>query len=79
MAPMSTHTDEEGNVIAVYDDGNLGVYKHSTMEIRTLAKTKQRFENDIDKQVGYAMDISATEISQPTSRQASSAAEEQVL
>lgn len=25
----STHTDEEGNVIAVYDDGDLGVYKHS--------------------------------------------------
>jgi len=25
----STHTDEDGNVIAVYDDGDLGVYKHS--------------------------------------------------
>jgi RHS repeat-associated protein len=25
----STHTDEEGNVIAVYEDGDLGVYKHS--------------------------------------------------
>ena len=24
----STHTDEKGNVIAVYDDGDLGVYKH---------------------------------------------------
>jgi len=24
----STHTDEEDNVIAVYDDGDLGVYKH---------------------------------------------------
>jgi hypothetical protein len=30
----STHTDEEGNVIAVYNDGDLGVYKH------TEAKTK---------------------------------------
>jgi RHS repeat-associated protein len=28
MAP-STHTDEEGNVVKVYDDGDLGVYKHS--------------------------------------------------
>ncbi len=25
----STHTDENGNVIAVYDDGNIGVYKHA--------------------------------------------------
>lgn len=24
----STHTDEDGNVIAVYDDGDKGVYKH---------------------------------------------------
>jgi hypothetical protein len=24
----STHTDENGNVVAVYDDGDLGVYKH---------------------------------------------------
>lgn len=36
---LSTHTDKEGNVIAVYDDGDLGVYKHQT------AKTK----GDIDK------------------------------
>ncbi|MBU1014178.1 MAG: RHS repeat-associated core domain-containing protein [Bacteroidetes bacterium] len=25
----STHTDEDGNVLAVYDDGDNGVYKHS--------------------------------------------------
>jgi RHS repeat-associated protein len=25
----STHTDEDGNVVAVYDDGDFGVYKHS--------------------------------------------------
>ncbi|WP_342087777.1 RHS repeat domain-containing protein [Dyadobacter sp. OTU695] len=25
---LSTHTDENGNVVAVYDDGDLGVYKH---------------------------------------------------
>ena len=24
----STHTDEDGNVVAVYDDGDNGVYKH---------------------------------------------------
>ncbi len=27
--PPSTHTDEQGNVIAVYNDGDNGVYKHS--------------------------------------------------
>jgi len=26
--PPSTHTDEQGNVIAVYNDGDNGVYKH---------------------------------------------------
>jgi RHS repeat-associated protein len=29
----STHTDENGRVLAVYDDGDLGVYKHSNEEI----------------------------------------------
>jgi RHS repeat-associated protein len=28
LAWTSTHTDETGNVIAVYNDGDLGVYKH---------------------------------------------------
>lgn len=33
----STHTDEEGNVVAVYDDGDTGVYSHtgSASEIQT--------------------------------------------
>ena len=26
--PPSTHTDKNGNIIAVYNDGDLGVYKH---------------------------------------------------
>ncbi len=29
MGPLSTHTDNEGNVIAVKKDGDLGVYRHS--------------------------------------------------
>ena len=29
LAPFSTHTDEDGNVIAVYDDDDLGVYTHA--------------------------------------------------
>jgi RHS repeat-associated protein len=28
MKGTSTHTDEDGNVLAVFDDGDLGVYKH---------------------------------------------------
>jgi len=39
MEAFSTHTDKDGNVLAVYDDGDLGVYKHEN------AKTKK----DIDK------------------------------
>ncbi len=31
----STHTDADGNVIAVYDDGDLGVYKHDDIEAGT--------------------------------------------
>lgn len=31
MAPFSTHTDDNGNVLAVYDDGDLSVYKHSKL------------------------------------------------
>lgn len=27
----STHTDEDGNVLAVYNDGDLGVYKHENL------------------------------------------------
>lgn len=29
--PPSTHTDADGNVVAVYDDGDLGVYKHNDL------------------------------------------------
>ena len=36
MSGTSTHTDKDGNVIAVYNDGDLGVYKHNgnTLETR---------------------------------------------
>lgn len=34
----STHTDKDGNVIAVYDDGDNGVYKHSGNESQTQAE-----------------------------------------
>lgn len=28
MEGTSTHTDKLGNVVAVYNDGDLGVYRH---------------------------------------------------
>ncbi|GAB3423661.1 DUF6443 domain-containing protein [Niabella aquatica] len=28
MAPLSTHIDKDGNVLAVFNDGDLGVYQH---------------------------------------------------
>jgi RHS repeat-associated protein len=31
MKGESTHTDENGNVVAVYNDGDLGVYQHSEL------------------------------------------------
>lgn len=37
----STHTDEQGNVVAVYDDGDNGVYKHE-------GNTKQA-KNEVNK------------------------------
>ncbi|RYF22814.1 MAG: RHS repeat-associated core domain-containing protein, partial [Flavobacteriales bacterium] len=36
---LSTHTDSDGNVLAIYDDGDLGVYKHD----------KASAKKDIDK------------------------------
>jgi len=32
----STHTDKEGNVVAVYDDKDLGVCKHDKNETEVL-------------------------------------------
>jgi RHS repeat-associated protein len=36
VTPPSTHTDKDGNVVAVYDDKDLGVYRHkgNTLETR---------------------------------------------
>ncbi len=38
---FSTHTDGEGNVLAIYDDGDPGVYRHAT------DKTKKRCRGTI--------------------------------
>ncbi|MEA1980490.1 MAG: hypothetical protein U9N54_05910 [candidate division Zixibacteria bacterium] len=39
----STHTDEEGNVVAVKDDGDLGVYKHEGTGIDALKSVNENY------------------------------------
>jgi uncharacterized protein RhaS with RHS repeats len=36
----STHTDEDGNVIAVYNDGDNGVYKHKNKDLKDFDSKK---------------------------------------
>ena len=40
---ISTHTDEEGNVIAVYNDGDNGVYKHNGDRVYTKNELKNKY------------------------------------
>ena len=42
---FSTHTDQDGNVVAVYEDGDLGVYKHAG----DVDKAKQHVEANYSK------------------------------
>ncbi|MBR4492961.1 MAG: RHS repeat-associated core domain-containing protein [Bacteroidales bacterium] len=51
---VSTHTDENGKVIKVYNDGNIGIYKHSKDEIKAF-KNGQEFSNDVENLVGYTL------------------------
>ena len=42
MKVESTHTDEDGNVIAVYDDGDLGVYRHTDATTQSEIDAKRQ-------------------------------------
>jgi RHS repeat-associated protein len=42
---VSTHTDEDGNVVAVYDDGDLGVYKHEGQVSKADVDSKHGAKN----------------------------------
>jgi|GEM_PF-2397721 len=42
----STYTDEFGNVLAVYDDGDLGVYKHKGKREEATKKIKKNYSKD---------------------------------
>lgn len=42
----STHTDEDGNVLAVYDDGDNGVYKHSGKGEEAAKNIEKNYSED---------------------------------
>lgn len=43
---FSTHTDEDGIVVAVYDDGDLGVYKHQGSRGKASETVKRDYSED---------------------------------
>lgn len=45
MSGESTHTDEFGNVVAVYNDGDNGVYKHNGTESQTQAELSSSYSS----------------------------------
>ena len=53
-AEISTHLDEAGNVLAVYNDGDLGVYVHSKREIQAY-RNGVKFTNDYDLLIGSTL------------------------
>lgn len=56
MGVTSTHTDSVGKVIAVYNDGDLGVYRHNDISAATY--NGQRLKNNPAQRVGYTNDWS---------------------
>ena len=42
----STHTDENGNVVQVYNDGDLGIYKHQGNEQQTKEELKNNYSQN---------------------------------
>ncbi len=42
----STHTDEKGNVVAVYNDGDLGVYVHKGNRANALKETQTNYSKN---------------------------------
>jgi len=42
---FSTHTDEDGNVVVVYDDGDLGVYRHQGSVTKEDVDSKHSKDN----------------------------------
>lgn len=51
---ISTHIDQDGNVVAVYYDGDLGVYMHSLQEIASVG-SDGIISNDPDNLIGATL------------------------
>ena len=51
---VSTHTDKDGNVWAVYNDGILGIYVHSDSEVKSF-QNGYRFSNNNDQLIGSTL------------------------
>ena len=52
---ISTHIDQDGNVVAVYHDGYLGIFMHSDEEINDYKTNGTLLENDFDKMIGVTL------------------------
>ncbi|GAA4779405.1 DUF6443 domain-containing protein [Olivibacter ginsenosidimutans] len=46
LAARSTHTDSTGNVVAVYNDGDLGVYRHDNASTKTEVDAARKKSGD---------------------------------
>jgi len=46
MEGTSTHTDKFGNVVAVYNDGDLGVYRHTGNSTETKKELDQKYSKN---------------------------------
>lgn len=46
MEGTSTHTDKFGNVVAVYNDGDLGVYRHTGNSTETKKELNQKYSKN---------------------------------
>jgi RHS repeat-associated protein len=55
---ISTHTDKNGNVLAVYNDGQLGIYVHTQAEIDAFIKGV-KFQNDVNQLKGHTLCVSS--------------------
>lgn len=55
---ISTHTDKDGNVLAVYNDGILGIFVHTQAEIDDY-HNGVKFQNNYDQMIGYSLCVSS--------------------
>ena len=52
---VSTHTNEKGEVVEQYDDGNLGIYVHTQSEIDAYYNKGEMLKNNVSQLKGYTL------------------------